>query len=123
MPLHLLKFAPSASYSPTGSGSLHRCPRQRRKMDIEDGRVSSIPLIGPGFAKEQTLWRCVVLGERLLAAVLLVALSPLLLGLALLTLILSGRSPLIAHRRVGWKGTELWLLKFRTMWRCGGKAG
>jgi lipopolysaccharide/colanic/teichoic acid biosynthesis glycosyltransferase len=92
-------------------------------MDIEDGRVSSIPLIGPGFAKEQTLWRCVVLGERLLAAVLLVALSPLLLGLALLTLILSGRSPLIAHRRVGWNGTELWLLKFRTMWGCGAKAG
>jgi lipopolysaccharide/colanic/teichoic acid biosynthesis glycosyltransferase len=30
--------------------------------------------------------------------------------------ILSRRTPLIAHRRVGWQGTTLWMLKLRTMW-------
>jgi len=30
--------------------------------------------------------------------------------------VLSGRTPLIAHRRVGWRGSTLWMLKLRTMW-------
>lgn len=34
-------------------------------------------------------------------------------------MLLSGRSPLIAHRRVGWRGTPLWMLKLRTMWSPG----
>jgi len=62
------------------------------------------------------VWRCVELCERAGATVLIIVLSPLLLGVALMTVALSGRSPLIAHRRVGWNGSELWLLKFRTMW-------
>jgi exopolysaccharide production protein ExoY len=45
-----------------------------------------------------------------------VLLSPLLLGIAIVTLFLSHKSPLIAHRRVGQYGSELWVLKFRTMW-------
>jgi exopolysaccharide production protein ExoY len=32
---------------------------------------------------------------------------------------LSRKSPLIAHRRVGQHGSELWVLKFRTMWQPG----
>src|SRR6059058_699687 len=32
---------------------------------------------------------------------------------------LSRRTPLIAHRRVGWRGSTLWMLKFRTMWSDG----
>jgi undecaprenyl-phosphate galactose phosphotransferase len=28
----------------------------------------------------------------------------------------SGRSPWIAHRRVGWRGETLWMFKLRTMW-------
>ncbi len=35
--------------------------------------------------------------------------------------IFSGRTPLIAHRRVGRHGATLWMLKLRTMW--GGHAG
>jgi len=30
--------------------------------------------------------------------------------------IFSGRTPFIAHRRVGWNGSVLWMLKLRTMW-------
>ena len=58
------------------------------------------------------------MAERLAAAVLLIALSPVILATALLILILSGRCPWIAHRRVGRYGTALWVPKLRTMWEC-----
>src|SRR3989442_4517754 len=35
--------------------------------------------------------------------------------------LLSGQSPLIAHRRVGWRGETLWMLKLRTMWTRGSR--
>jgi len=38
---------------------------------------------------------------------------------ALALAVLSRRSPLIAHRRVGWRGETLWMLKLRTMWGGG----
>jgi exopolysaccharide production protein ExoY len=44
------------------------------------------------------------------------ALAPVLLLSASLLWLLSGRSPLIAHRRVGWRGQTLWMIKLRTMW-------
>ena len=37
--------------------------------------------------------------------------------------ILSGRSPLVAHRRVGMHGETFWVLKLRTMWDRRGGAG
>jgi exopolysaccharide production protein ExoY len=43
-----------------------------------------------------------------------------LFGIAVVTALLSRKSPLIAHRRVGQYGSELWVLKFRTMWQRGG---
>jgi exopolysaccharide production protein ExoY len=43
-------------------------------------------------------------------------LSPLLAIVAGVITLLSGRTPLIAHRRVGWRGATLWMLKFRSMW-------
>lgn len=48
--------------------------------------------------------------------VLFAALSPILLASAVTLSALSGRVPLIAHRRVGWRGATLWMLKLRTMW-------
>jgi lipopolysaccharide/colanic/teichoic acid biosynthesis glycosyltransferase len=54
--------------------------------------------------------------ERIAAAALLLAVGPLIVGAALVVARLSGRSPLIAHRRVGWQGATLWMLKLRTMW-------
>ena len=51
-----------------------------------------------------------------MALVLLVALAPLLVFAAALILFLSGRTPLVAHRRVGQFGVPFWMLKFRTMW-------
>ena len=43
-------------------------------------------------------------------------LSPILFILWAAILVLSGKPPLIAHKRVGQHGSELWALKFRTMW-------
>jgi exopolysaccharide production protein ExoY len=57
--------------------------------------------------------------DRPLSAILLLVLSPLFLGIAIAMLLLSRKSPIIAHRRVGQYGSELWMLKFRTMWQHG----
>jgi len=54
--------------------------------------------------------------ERFAAAALLVLAVPLIATAAFVVWLLSGRSPLIAHRRIGWQGEPLWMLKLRTMW-------
>jgi len=54
--------------------------------------------------------------DRGIALILLAALSPLVFGLACALRLLSRRSPLVAHRRVGREGVPFWMLKFRTMW-------
>ncbi len=50
------------------------------------------------------------------SAGLLALLGPLLAGSGAVVSLVSGRTPLIAHRRVGWRGETLWMLKLRTMW-------
>jgi len=54
--------------------------------------------------------------EPAVAAVVLVGILPLALVIAGMIVILSRRSPLIRHTRVGWRGATLSMLKFRTMW-------
>jgi len=76
----------------------------------------SAPLLRQTAIADDPLWETVSVCERLASAALMVALSPLLLGSAAAVAVLSGRSPLIAHRRVGWRGAPLWMLKLRTMW-------
>jgi exopolysaccharide production protein ExoY len=61
-------------------------------------------------------WQIVEAGERLASAVLLAAAAPLFLACAGAIAWASGRSPFIAHRRVGWRGETLWMIKLRTMW-------
>jgi len=62
------------------------------------------------------LWRFVAGLERSFACVLLVLCLPLLGTVCLITVLLSRRSPLIAHRRAGKSGQEIWVFKLRTMW-------
>ncbi len=78
--------------------------------------MASISFPSP-FSCERDL-RARVLGacERAAGAVLLMLALPVMLGSALAVRLLSGRSPWIAHRRVGWQGADLWMLKLRTMW-------
>jgi exopolysaccharide production protein ExoY len=54
--------------------------------------------------------------ERLIAAVALVGCAPVLAGAAVAIRILSRRSPLVAHKRVGLDNIEFRMLKLRTMW-------
>ena len=57
-----------------------------------------------------------------MAAVLIFTiLLPAMALVALILAVLSRRTPLIAHRRVGWRGADLWMLKFRTMWDTKGQ--
>jgi exopolysaccharide production protein ExoY len=57
--------------------------------------------------------------EPFIAAAGLVLLAPVTLTIALSIATLSRRSPLVSHTRVGWRGTPLPMLKFRTMWEAG----
>jgi exopolysaccharide production protein ExoY len=54
--------------------------------------------------------------ERVASVALFAAASPVLVGSALAMSLRSGRTPWIAHRRVGWQGSPLWMFKLRTMW-------
>jgi exopolysaccharide production protein ExoY len=46
---------------------------------------------------------------------------PVLMLLSVVISWLSGRSPVVAHRRVGQNGNPFWLFKFRTMWSAGAR--
>ena len=54
--------------------------------------------------------------ERITAGVAFVAVAPALGATMAAVRLLSGRSPLIAHRRVGLNGELFWIHKVRTMW-------
>jgi lipopolysaccharide/colanic/teichoic acid biosynthesis glycosyltransferase len=61
-------------------------------------------------------WRVLDICERIASVALFTALAPVMVASAATIALLSGRTPLIAHRRVGWRGSALWMLKLRTMW-------
>jgi len=54
--------------------------------------------------------------DQVLAALLFLALAPLIGIVAIVTWYLSRRSPFVAHRRVGQYGEIFWMYKLRTMW-------
>ena len=78
--------------------------------------MGSLPVTRQTAAGSDWTWQAVAFIERAAAVVLLLLVLPLLAICALVLCLLSRRSPLIAHRRVGWQGSPLWMLKLRTMW-------
>ncbi|HSU58084.1 MAG TPA: sugar transferase [Bryobacteraceae bacterium] len=90
-------------------------------QSVSAGRLS----LEANIIREQPLfWRLIRALERLIACVLLLAAFPGLVLVAVVVMVLSRRSPLIAHRRVGHGGRDIWVLKLRTMWptaRAGGR--
>lgn len=72
-----------------------------------------------GAVVERSGFRLVCVAEQVVAAVLLVLLAPLGVLIAGVIMLLSKRSALVTHLRVGWKGEALALVKFRTMWQQG----
>jgi len=56
------------------------------------------------------------MADRAVGLALLAITTPVTAVSALTLSALSGRSPLVAHRRVGRHGKPFWMLKLRTMW-------
>ncbi|HEY6339963.1 MAG TPA: sugar transferase [Bryobacteraceae bacterium] len=63
-----------------------------------------------------TCWQILRWGERIAGVLLLLFLSPVLIATAVVIILLSRQSPVVAHRRLGQRGRPFWTLKFRTMW-------
>ena len=78
--------------------------------------MGSVGIIRETPAAMNPLWQAIAVAERVGAGLLLAAVSPLIGASAATVSLLSHRSPLIAHRRVGWRGSTLWMVKLRTMW-------
>jgi exopolysaccharide production protein ExoY len=64
----------------------------------------------------------VFVGERIAAGAALIIAAPVLGAVLGTVRVLSGMSPLVAHRRVGLGGEPIWVLKVRTMWPGGSGA-
>ncbi len=86
------------------------------KIGREGSILSTFPIPRTAAPAADFTWLAVGVCERLASAAALVVFSPLLASSAVAVSLLSGRSPLIAHRRVGWNGEPLWMFKLRTMW-------
>jgi exopolysaccharide production protein ExoY len=78
--------------------------------------LASFPILRENVLIDDLTWQTVSVCERAAAFLLLILLSPVMLICAAAIWMLSGRAPLIAHKRVGWRGSALWMLKLRTMW-------
>ncbi|MBS1858583.1 MAG: sugar transferase [Acidobacteria bacterium] len=87
--------------------------------------MASISVPSPVSSDRDLRARMLDACERVAGAFLLLLALPVILSSALVVRVLSGRSPWIAHRRMGWQGADLWMLKLRTMWGTepGGTAG
>ena len=83
--------------------------------------MASIPVVRQAPPDSDLVWQAVGVCERVASAGLLAALSPVIAASAAAVSLLSRRTPLIAHRRVGWHGATLWVLKLRTMWGPAGE--
>ena len=107
--------------TPVGAGSKPReVPLERFDMSapsilLTRDRRESRPLV-PGYGILHS-------AERLAAGIAFAAVAPALGATMLAIRALSGRSPLIAHRRVGRNGEPFWILKLRTMWGASEPAG
>ena len=77
--------------------------------------MGSIPVIRQAASWNDLSWQAVAICERLAAVVLFAASTGVLAASIVVVWLLSRRSPLIAHRRVGFQGAPLWMLKLRTM--------
>src|ERR1035441_8196971 len=72
--------------------------------------MGSLPVLRQAEIETDWNWYAVSVCERAAAVILLLLTLPLLVVCALSLAILSRRTPLIAHRRVGWRGAR---------WRAG----
>jgi lipopolysaccharide/colanic/teichoic acid biosynthesis glycosyltransferase len=111
----------SASCGIRVEGSGGHSARGAKKIVIPAYSAKIYPL-----SRYSPAWLRLIYGiEPFIAAAALFLLTPVVLTIAITVAILSRRSPLVSHTRVGWHGEPLPMLKFRTMWTggeslCGG---
>jgi exopolysaccharide production protein ExoY len=86
------------------------------KIDLGTHQLASIPVPRQSLPVQNLTWQALDICERIASVGLFAALSPVLMASAVTLSLLSRRVPLIAHRRVGYRGSTLWMLKLRTMW-------
>jgi exopolysaccharide production protein ExoY len=67
-------------------------------------------------SRNSARWSIVWAGERIAALILLFLMLPVLVVTGTVVVLLSRRSPLVSHSRLGRGGRELRVLKLRTMW-------
>jgi lipopolysaccharide/colanic/teichoic acid biosynthesis glycosyltransferase len=79
-----------------------------------DSRQRATPGTSAGAATAG--WRAIAIAERIAAGIILVMVAPVLFIAGIVVAILSRRSPVVAHLRVGEYGRPIWILKLRTMW-------
>jgi exopolysaccharide production protein ExoY len=85
-----------------------------RSIQVTD--LASFPILRESVLIDDLTWQTVGVCERAAASLLLIGLAPVVLVCVVAVWLLSGRAPMIAHKRVGWRGSALWMLKLRTMW-------
>ena len=73
--------------------------------------MASIPVPRQVAPLDDLTWQTIDICERLTSVALFALLGPVVVASAVAISLLSGRTPLIAHRRVGWRGSTLWMLK------------
>jgi exopolysaccharide production protein ExoY len=99
----------------SGSGYSNRLRTDPSQSRL--GCVALTPRRLPSRAHQQAeTLRVIHSFERIAAVLGFVLLAPVAAVLAANIMILSRRSPLVRHLRVGWQGAPLPMLKFRTMW-------
>lgn len=85
-------------------------------MGVQSVSAGRLSLEANIIRDEPLLWKAIRGLERIVALALLTLAFPILLLAAAVIVLLSRRSPLIAHRRIGHGGRKFWVLKLRTMW-------
>jgi exopolysaccharide production protein ExoY len=77
--------------------------------------LGSLPVVRQAHTETDWTWQAVAFCERIAAGVLLLLTLPLLAVSSFALWLIFGRTPWIAHRRIGWHGVPFWMLKLRTM--------
>jgi exopolysaccharide production protein ExoY len=81
--------------------------------------VYDVENVNSGAYAEDSPLRWIYRVEPVVATIALAILFPVAVVIGTVIAVLSGRSPLIRHTRVGQRGLPLPMLKFRTMWEVG----
>ena len=81
-------------------------------------KLATIPVVHRNVSTGSPPRQILDVVERVASALMIPVALPVFTASAAALWLLSRRTPFIAHRRVGWRGTTLWMFKLRTMWNA-----